>query len=47
MCTCQVTEGGGDILPTELNHISRKDAKDNWRLSCQVKSQKRHGGARS
>lgn len=37
MCTCQVTEGGGDILPTELNHISRKDAKDNWRLSCQVK----------
>ena len=37
MCTCQVSEGGGDILPTELNHISRKDAKDNWRLSCQVK----------
>ena len=29
--------GWGDILPTELNHISRKDAKDNWRLSCQVK----------
>jgi Na+-transporting NADH:ubiquinone oxidoreductase subunit F len=37
MCKCQVTEGGGDILPTELNHISRKDAKDNWRLACQVK----------
>ncbi len=37
MCKCQVLEGGGDILPTELNHISRKDAKDNWRLACQVK----------
>jgi len=37
MCKCQVVSGGGDILPTELNHISRKDAKDNWRLACQVK----------
>ena len=37
MCECQVLEGGGEILPTELNHISRKDAKDNWRLACQVK----------
>ena len=37
MCKCQVMEGGGDILPTELNHISRKDAKENWRLACQVK----------
>jgi Na+-transporting NADH:ubiquinone oxidoreductase subunit F len=37
MCKCQVLDGGGDILPTELNHISRKDAKDKWRLACQVK----------
>lgn len=37
MCKCQVLEGGGDILPTELNHISRKAAKENWRLACQVK----------
>jgi Na+-transporting NADH:ubiquinone oxidoreductase subunit F len=37
MCKCQVISGGGDILPTELNHISRKDAKDHWRLACQVK----------
>ncbi|WCL80626.1 NADH:ubiquinone reductase (Na(+)-transporting) subunit F [Saprospira sp. CCB-QB6] len=37
MCRCQVDAGGGDILPTELNHISRKDAQDNWRLACQVK----------
>ena len=37
MCLCQVSEGGGDILPTELTHISRSEAKDNWRLACQVK----------
>jgi Na+-transporting NADH:ubiquinone oxidoreductase subunit F len=36
-CRCQVFEGGGDILPTELGHISRRMAKDHWRLSCQVK----------
>ena len=37
MCECQVVEGGGEILPTETSHISRKKAKDNWRLACQVK----------
>jgi len=37
MCKCQVIEGGGDILPTEQTHINRAQAKDNWRLSCQVK----------
>jgi Na+-transporting NADH:ubiquinone oxidoreductase subunit F len=37
MCKCQVTAGGGEILATELNHINRKDAQDNWRLACQVK----------
>jgi Na+-transporting NADH:ubiquinone oxidoreductase subunit F len=37
MCKCQVFEGGGDILPSELTHISRSDAKNHWRLSCQVK----------
>jgi len=36
-CKCQVLDGGGDILPTETTHISRKEAKDHWRLSCQVK----------
>jgi Na+-transporting NADH:ubiquinone oxidoreductase subunit F len=36
-CICQVHSGGGQILTTELNHISRKDAKDDWRLACQVK----------
>jgi Na+-transporting NADH:ubiquinone oxidoreductase subunit F len=37
MCKCQIFEGGGDLLPTEAGHINRKEAKDNWRLACQVK----------
>ena len=36
-CRCQVPEGGGEILPTETVHFSRKQIKDNWRLGCQVK----------
>jgi Na+-transporting NADH:ubiquinone oxidoreductase subunit F len=36
-CLCQVMAGGGDILPTETNHINRKDAKEHWRLACQLK----------
>ena len=36
-CICQVHNGGGEILTTELNHISRNDAKKDWRLACQVK----------
>ena len=36
-CRCQVDEGGGEILPTETVHFSRKQMKDNWRLGCQVK----------
>ena len=36
-CICQIHSGGGQILATELNHISRRDAKEDWRLSCQVK----------
>ncbi len=36
-CRCQVTEGGGEILPTETVHFSRKEIMDNWRLGCQVK----------
>ena len=37
VCTVKVTSGGGAILPTELSHISRGDARDGVRLSCQVK----------
>ncbi|MCQ2334570.1 MAG: NADH:ubiquinone reductase (Na(+)-transporting) subunit F [Paludibacteraceae bacterium] len=36
-CKCQVLEGGGEILPTETVHFSRKQQKEGWRLGCQVK----------
>ncbi len=36
-CKCQVIEGGGDILPTEVGHFTRKEIADHWRLACQVK----------
>ncbi|TNE76203.1 MAG: NADH:ubiquinone reductase (Na(+)-transporting) subunit F [Bacteroidetes bacterium] len=36
-CKCQVLEGGGNILPTEEPHFSRKEVADHWRLGCQVK----------
>lgn len=36
-CKCQVLEGGGEILPSEIPHFSRKQQKDHWRLGCQVK----------
>lgn len=37
VCKCKVHKGGGDILPTEKNHISRRLAKEGTRLACQVK----------
>lgn len=37
VCKCIVEEGGGDLLPTEEGHISRKMAKQGERLACQVK----------
>ncbi|MBO5052936.1 MAG: NADH:ubiquinone reductase (Na(+)-transporting) subunit F [Muribaculaceae bacterium] len=36
-CRVRVTEGGGEILPTEAVHFSRRQQKDGWRLGCQVK----------
>ena len=36
-CRVQVTSGGGQILPTETVHFSRKEQQDHWRLGCQVK----------
>lgn len=36
-CRCRIVEGGGEILPTEKGHFSRKEQMSNWRLSCQVK----------
>lgn len=37
MCKCQIFEGGGSILPTEVSFFTRKQQQDNWRLGCQVK----------
>lgn len=36
-CRCQIPEGGGEILPTETVHFSRKEQAEHWRLGCQVK----------
>jgi len=35
-CKCQVLDGGGSMLPTEESHFTMREAKDGWRLSCQV-----------
>lgn len=35
-CKCKVLSGGGDLLPTEASHVSKKEAKEGVRLSCQV-----------
>lgn len=36
-CKVQIREGGGDLLPTEEGHITRGEAREDWRLACQVK----------
>ena len=35
-CRCIVSEGGGSILPTEESSITRREAREGYRLSCQV-----------
>lgn len=35
-CRVQINEGGGSILPTELSHITKREARDGDRLACQV-----------
>ena len=35
-CRCIVNEGGGSILPTEESAITRREAKEGYRLACQV-----------
>ena len=37
VCKCIVTEGGGVLLPTEVTHVSPKEAREGVRLTCQVK----------
>ncbi len=36
-CECHVIEGGGEALPTETPHFTRKELKEGIRLACQVK----------
>ena len=36
-CMCRILDGGGELLPTETTFITRRLAKEGWRLSCQVK----------
>ena len=37
VCKAHVYEGGGALLPTETSHVSRGEARDHVRLTCQVK----------
>jgi Na+-transporting NADH:ubiquinone oxidoreductase subunit F len=37
MCECHVDAGGGDVLPTEMNHLTRREVAEHKRLACQVK----------
>src|SRR5690554_2668018 len=36
-CECHVHSGGGEALPTETPHFTRKELQEGARLSCQVK----------
>ncbi len=36
-CKCEVLQGGGDVLPTEVGFLSRREQKRGVRLACQVK----------
>lgn len=35
-CKVKVTEGGGNVLPIEYSHFTKKEIKEGWRLACQV-----------
>jgi Na+-transporting NADH:ubiquinone oxidoreductase subunit F len=35
-CKVKIHSGGGEILPTELSHITKREAAQGERLSCQV-----------
>ncbi len=37
MCKCKVTQGGGEILATELGFIKKPERREGLRLACQVK----------
>lgn len=35
-CKCKISTGGGTLLPTEEGHINKREAREGYRLSCQV-----------
>ena len=35
-CKCIVEEGGGEMLPTEESHFTKRQRGEGWRLSCQT-----------
>lgn len=35
-CRVKVTAGGGDILPTEEPHFTKREIREGWRLGCQL-----------
>ena len=35
-CKCKITDGGGEMLPTEASHFTKGEAREGWRLSCQA-----------
>ncbi len=35
-CSCVINSGGGEMLPTEESHFTKREGKEGWRLSCQV-----------
>ncbi len=35
-CKVKVTQGGGDVLPIEYSHFTKRQIKEGWRLACQV-----------
>jgi Na+-transporting NADH:ubiquinone oxidoreductase subunit F len=37
VCLCRVDSGGGALLPTEVSHITPREARAGQRLACQVK----------
>ena len=48
-CKCQVVEGGGEILPSEIPHFSRKQVQDHWRHGHQnrrVRTRRQRVGVR-
>ena len=35
-CKVKVVKGGGDVLPIEYSHYTKRQIKEGWRLACQV-----------